>query len=160
RVPVQDTKDVGFDGETDLVLQLKYPDRASAIPIATGIEARLIEAEAAMQAGQTAVFLAKLNAARAQFQGVPALTPADIPADQTGQVNLLFRERAFDLWLTSHRLGDLRRLVRQYGRDAESVFPTGTWAKDGTLYGTDVNLPVPQVETNNPKFTGCLDRNA
>jgi hypothetical protein len=67
-----------------------------------------------------------------------------------------------DLFGTSHRLGDLRRLIRQYGRDAESVFPTGDYnplgAAAGTLYGTDVNLPVPFEETNNPKYSGCLDR--
>jgi hypothetical protein len=27
-------------------------------------------------------------------------------------------------------------------------------------FGPDVNLPVSQVETNNPEFTGCLDRDA
>jgi tetratricopeptide (TPR) repeat protein len=160
RVPFLDTHQTGFDGGTNLVLQLKYPDRDSPLPIATGVEARLIEAEAALQAGDITLFLQKLNAARGQFPGLAALPSDSVPATFDGRVNLLFRERAFALWLTAHRLGDLRRLIRQYGRNAESVFPTGTWFKDGTSYGTDVNLPVPKVEENNPKFTGCLDRNA
>jgi hypothetical protein len=71
----------------------------------------------------------------------------------------MFRERAFWLFGTGHRLGDLRRLVRQYGRGSETVFPTGNYFKGG-LYGTDVNIPVPFEERNNPNFTGCLDRGA
>ena len=59
--------------------------------------------------------------------------------------------------------GDMRRLIRQYGRSATSVFPTGPWHKGGS-YATDVNFPVPQAETNNPNLTGvtntCIDRNA
>lgn len=149
---------VAQDGSTPLMLQLKYPDRSAAAPLATGIEARLIEAEAAMQSGN-ADFITKLNAARAQFAGMPPLTAGDVPADAAGQTDLLFRERAFDLWLTAHRLGDLRRLIRQYGRDSESVFPTGVWFKGGT-YGPDVNFPVPADEANNPNFQGCIDRSA
>jgi hypothetical protein len=66
-------------------------------------------------------------------------------------VDQLFKERAYWLFLTSHRLGDLRRLVTQYNRGTETVFPTGTYHKSGT-YGTDVNSPVPQAEENNPNF--------
>jgi hypothetical protein len=149
---------VGQDGSTPLVVQLKYPSRDADAPLATGIEARLIQAEAAMQAGD-ASFLGFLNDARAQFNGVAPLAAGDVPASAAGKADLLFRERAFDLWLTAHRLGDLRRLIRQYGRDSEAVFPTGTWFKGG-VYGPDVNMPVPRDEENNPNFQGCIDRNA
>ncbi len=160
RIPFQDTGGPGFDGQTESIVQLKYPNRDSSIPIATGIEARLIEAEAALQNNDLTTFRAKLNAARAQFTGVNPL-PADSVTSATPaqRVDLLFRERAFDLWLTSHRLGDMRRLIRQYQRGSETVFPTGRY-KDGTPYGPDVNFPVPEAEQNNPKFHGCLDRNA
>jgi hypothetical protein len=50
------------------------------------------------------------------------------------------------------RLGDLRRLIRDYGRVPTNTFPEGTHYRGGT-YGTDVNLPVPQQEENNPNFT-------
>jgi hypothetical protein len=55
----------------------------------------------------------------------------------------------------------MRRLIRQYGRAANTVFPTGTWHKGGN-YGTDVNFPVPQAEQNNPNAgaASCIDRNA
>lgn len=149
---------LGQDRSTPLMLQLKYPDRGSATPLATGVEARLIQAEAALQSGD-AGFLGFLNDARALFPGVPPLVAGDVPADAAGKTDLLFQERAFDLWLTAHRLGDMRRLIRQYGRGSETVFPTGAWFKGGS-YGTDVNMPVPRDEDNNPNFTGCIDRNA
>ena len=84
-----------------------------------------------------------------------------------GQQDLLFRERALALFLTGHRVGDLRRLTYQYGRATESVWPTGPYQdanpdKQGTNYGPDVNLPIPQEETNNPQFSGgqCINRSA
>jgi starch-binding outer membrane protein, SusD/RagB family len=88
--------------------------------------------------------------------------PGDLtdPGTADAQVDLLFRERAFWLFLTGHRLGDLRRLIRQYGRTADTVFPSGTYFKGGQPYGAAVNLPLPATETNNPKVTGCLDREA
>ena len=76
-----------------------------------------------------------------------------------GAANLLFAERARWLWLTAHRLSDLRRLIRQYGRLTNTVFPVGPYFKASFDYGPDVNIPVPITEQNNPNFTGCLDRN-
>ena len=78
---------------------------------------------------------------------------------------MLFEERARWLFGTGQRLGDLRRLVRQYGYDQSMVFPTGTYAKGGP-YGTDVNFPIPFEEHENQALSGlegqplCLDRNA
>ncbi len=159
---------LGFDNFTPLFVSAKYQNRSAPTPLAEGSEARLIEAEAALAANDDATFLAKLNAARAAsptYALAPALAPASpapidaVPATSAGKVDLLFQERAIDLFLTAHRLGDLRRLIRQYGRDAESVFPTGAYFKGG-VYGPDVNFPIPFEEKNNPSFTGCLDRKA
>ena len=171
----------GFDGSTPLFFTTKYFDYKSPTPLATGAEARLIEAEAALKVGDAGTFLAKLNQARASAPTYPSepdqtslprpqpppLTAAAIPASTAGRVDLLFRERALTLFLTGHRVGDLRRLTYQYGRAPESVWPTGAYQDDnpdkqGTNYGTDVNLPIPQEEANNPQFTGgqCLNRSA
>jgi hypothetical protein len=50
-------------------------------------------------------------------------------------------------------------LVRQYGRAANAVFPTGRYFKSNpSTYGVDVNIPVPITEQNNPNFTACIDR--
>jgi hypothetical protein len=89
---------------------------------------------------------------------LPNLNPANALA-AGGAVNLLFNERARWLWLTAHRLSDLRRLIRQYNRPADTVFPTGPYFKvQFTVYGTDVNFPIPIDELNNPNFTQCTDR--
>jgi len=61
------------------------------------------------------------------------------------------------MFSTGHRLGDLRRLIRQYNRPENTVFPTGVWFKGGP-YGSDVNFPIPFSETNNPNFVQCTDR--
>ena len=120
------------------------------------MEARLIEAEAALRAGNTVTFLTKINDARATRTDLAALT---LPVGQTAQENLLFSERAFWFWGTSHRLGDLRRLIRQYGRARESVFPTGPYFAGGT-YGTDIALLPAQTEKNNKDWVnGCTNQN-
>ncbi|HKH91431.1 MAG TPA: RagB/SusD family nutrient uptake outer membrane protein [Gemmatimonadaceae bacterium] len=175
-----DVFEVGFDGSTPLFFTTKYFDYDSPTPLAVGAEARLIEAEAALKAGDVVTFLAKLNEARAAAPTYPSapdatspprdkpapLTAADVPASTAGRVDLLFRERALALFLTGHRVGDLRRLTYQYGRATESVWPTGPYQDDnpdkqGTNYGPDVNLPIPQEESNNPQFAGqCTNRSA
>ena len=115
----------------------------------TGIEARVIEAEAALQGSNLTLWLQKLNDARATVTGLAPLTDPGTPA---GRVDLTFRERAFWFYLTAHRLGDLRRLVNQYGRAKESVYPTGAYHKQGLTRGTQATLIVPQQEQNNPNY--------
>ncbi|MBV9880564.1 MAG: hypothetical protein JO180_08705 [Gemmatirosa sp.] len=137
-------------------VQLIWPTRDAPVSIASGIEARMIEAEAALKAGDAAGFMAKINLPRT---GVGAL--AD-PGSTTARQDLLFRERAFWLFGRGYRVGDMRRLIKQYNRAPTSVFPTGAWHKGGN-YGGDVNFPVPQAEENNPNVPSgqtCLDRNA
>lgn len=155
RLPWEDTGEVGFDGETPYFMQQKYPVKESETVLASGVEARLIEAEAALQVGNNSAAMQAINTLR-QSAG---LSPLVTPGTAASRVDLLFRERGFWLYLTGHRLGDLRRLVRQYGRSEASVFPTGDYHKGGA-YGSDVNFPVSSDERNNPNFEACLDRNA
>jgi len=135
--------------------QLKYPDRDSPVQLANGIEARLIEAEAALANGTSNAYLVQVNALRATV----GLDPLTDPGTRDARIRQFFKERAYWLFLTSHRLGDLRRLVRQYSYTQGQVFPTGDYFRGGT-YGTDVNLPIFVDENNNPNFTGCINRNA
>ena len=155
RLDVVVTGQLGFDRATPFNLQLKYPDQQSNVVLASGIEARLIEAEAQFRAGTPGPAIATLNALRA-FAG---LDPLVDPGTDIERTNLLFQERAFWMWGTAHRLGDMRRLVRQYSRTEDTVFPIGEYHKGGE-YGSDVNFPVSSDERNNPKFTGCIDRSA
>ena len=152
----------GFDGTTIQWVQAKYPLRSSTSTIADGVEARLIEAEAALQAGDAAGALTILNALRSNTAllalrgyGATSLPPLTLQVTAAAQVDQLFKERAYWMFLTSHRLGDLRRLIRQYGRPVNSVFPNGPYFKGGT-YGTDVSVPVPFQEQNNPEYDPSL----
>jgi len=144
--------------------------RFSAVPIAAGIEARLIEAEASLQAGNTAAWLTTLNTLRANnalyptaqtgFTRAPIPLPAVAdPGTPASRVDLMFYERGFWMFSTGHRLGDLRRLIRQYGRAPDAVFPTGTYFKGGP-FGPAVNMPIPLDEQNNPHFVHCMNTSA
>ncbi|MGH7529326.1 MAG: hypothetical protein ACREMN_03000 [Gemmatimonadales bacterium] len=165
-----DGTDVGFDRATPQYDQLRYTSREASVPLATGLEARLIEAEAAMNAGglgASNAYLPTLNALRAappdyitaDDAAIPAMGNLADPGSPAGRVDQVFTERAYWLWLTGHRLSDMRRLLRQYGRAENTVFATGPYFKQNLDYdGSDVNLPVPFDEENNPNFTQCADR--
>ncbi len=90
---------------------------------------------------------------------VAPMAPLTDPGTADGRINLHFREKAFWTFSRGQRLGDLRRLVRNYGRAVNDVFPVGTHYRGGE-YGTDVNLPVPTDERTNLDFKGCTDRKA
>jgi hypothetical protein len=152
---------VAFDQNLTAFSQRKYPDRPSPVWPVEGIEARLIEAEAALRAPvDLAKFVSMHNGLRATVPGLPAFTVGQVQAlSEVERVNLHFGERALWLWQTGHRLGDLRRLVRQYNRSAETVFPTGPYFRGGN-FGSDTNFPIPVEERNNPNFATCLNRNA
>lgn len=147
------------DGSRPLHVQRLWTTRDAPVALVDGMAARMIEAEAQLRAGNPAGMLATLNAARAT---VPGLAPLSDPGTDAERVRLLFRERAFWHFGRGQRFGDLRRLVRQYGLPANTVWPTGEWHKAGGVYGNDVNIPIPFAEANNPNVSGdnlCMNRN-
>jgi hypothetical protein len=168
---------IGLDNRTPLFAQYKYENRSASIPLATGVEADLIEAEAALRAGDGVTFVSILNELRANTSLYRC--PQNPPPNYTCPGNLaplaltglepvaqledvLFRERAFWMFSTGHRLGDLRRLARPtaeggYGRPYESVFPWGPFHKGGAPYGTEGSFLVPVDERNNPNYPGSCD---
>jgi hypothetical protein len=162
RIPSVNTHGFGVDGDVGpFIQQLLYPTQSSPIPLATGIEAQLIIAENQLKtsgfAGANPPYLATLNNLRAtQIAGLAPLPPVLTKNDAVLQV---FHERAFWMYLTGHREGDLRRLIRQYGFAATSVFPIGVDV-NGIAYGPDVNFSISEDEDNNPNFHGCTNRSA
>jgi hypothetical protein len=130
--------------------QQKYLDRAADIVLASGVEAELIRAEAELAASDDN-WIGRLNALRATV----GLDPLVEPSAQADRVRLLFRERAAWLWLTGHRLGDMRRLVRNYHFAAADVYPVGVADGRTGPYGTDLNFPLSADEQNNPNFVQC-----
>ena len=157
RVPAINTGGPGVSGIGPFLQQQIYVSQTTPIPLATGIEAGLITAEHELRtSGPTGPYFAELNALRATFPGLAPIATA--PADADGAQRLLFHERAFWMYLTGHREGDLRRLVRQYGRSIDSVFPVGT-AINNVPYGTATVFEISEDEANNPNFHGCLNTN-
>ncbi len=153
----------------------------SPIVFASGIEARLIEAEAALVADNP-TWLTILNALRtACVSGENCAEPAPagtggigslplladpglatLPAGATlrdVRLNLLFQERAYWLFLTGRRQADLRRLVQQYGREPNTVYPSGLWGRQKlAVYGSRISFLVPNRElVTNPLYRGCED---
>jgi len=174
RIPTKRGPDRIFDTAFPLqVVRQGIWGRESRVKIASGIEARLIEAENALRLGDAVTWLAKLNQLRANAALLPVavdtsyrpvagtlLAPLADPGTSTGdtlRIKLMFRERAFWMFGTGHRLGDMRRLVRQYGRTVNQVYPIGAWFKGGN-YGDAIQMPVPFDEQNNPNFVACSNR--
>lgn len=169
---------VSQDGGTLAITVDSLWGQTTAVAVVHGLDARLIEAEAALKAGDPAKMMSILNTLRATpirltdpsptatgthpgwiTKAMPALTD---PGNQQARVDLLFREMGYWQFGRGIRLGNLRRLIRDYGRaaDGSDTFPVGQHYKGGT-FATDVNLPVTSDEqVGNPNFTGCLDRKA
>lgn len=161
------------------VLQTAVTVSDNPIRVADGLEARLIEAEAALSGGD-ANWLTTLNTLRSTCIGtqpcapVPGLTSSSLPAlsdpgSAAARLDLVMRERAMWLYLTGHRQGDLRRMARHYGRPRETLWPTGTYVNlgfppnigvattHGTAYGSDVVFtPNPSEQLSNNLYQGCF----
>ncbi len=165
-----------------------FPDKYAAwdstlFTVATGVEAELIKAEAALHHEQPTVFMSILNRLRttgtysgikvvgsaidtawnAGSGGIPGLGPLDDPIDANARINLLFAERAKWLFVTGQRQADLRRLVRVYGRNQSNVYPSGQYNAQGNggssvtgRYGSNIALQIPAEEKMNPYYQGCL----
>lgn len=168
RLPVEYTVEdgdttVSQDGQTFSRTTTLY-GRTTPVDVVNGLDARLVVAEAELRAMDFAGMVAVLNELRAdppQLGEVqpPAMAPLAVPATYDEAIDLFFYEKAFWTFTRGQRLGDLRRLIRQYDRTEDTTFPVGEHYKGGD-YGNDVNFPVPEDEKNNTNFTGCLDRNA
>jgi starch-binding outer membrane protein, SusD/RagB family len=158
------------DGATPMFISQLWKGQFDPMVLASGVDARLIEAEAALNAnGGTAADIANmmtilnnLRAAKPSLgnYAVPAMAALPTPATKAAAVALFFREKAFWTFGRGQRLPDMRRMLRLYAAqypDESTVFPKGVYFKGG-VYGTDVNIPVPSIEQANPLFSGCLDR--
>lgn len=175
--------------------QAYAPDRwsnpspgSSPIIMASGVEARLIEVEAALKADDPS-WITALNALRndgtfsigsnsadtvwgpgigatlfrppfaTSFDGMPPLSPAPTAEERVLQ---LMNERAAWLYLTGRRHPDMRRLIRQYGMKVDDVFPIGPYpAGPRGSYTKEVVIPPPVNEIGtNTAYKGCINHDA
>lgn len=165
RVPTTDGKTAGVapeDATTPMFIQNIW-GRFDPIAMVSGIDARLIEAEAKLNAKDIPGMMTILNALRAAPPKISnyqpaAMSPLTAPASQEAATTLFFREKAFWTFGRGQRLNDMRRQLRQYKRTEDQVYPMGSYFKGGN-YGNTIQFPVASAEKANPLFTGCLDRN-
>lgn len=140
RVPVTHPNVPNSTTGVPIWVQGKYTSAASPIPIATGVEAQLIVAEADL-ATNAAEALSIINASRAAG-GETALASGTSAADLK---TALIQERRRALFLQSQHLYDLIRF--QVPLDPA---PGAKFAGGGT-YGSQLCMPLPDVEAfNNP----------
>jgi hypothetical protein len=131
---------------------------AAPIALAGGVEAALIRAEDALARSDTAAWAAILDSLResAAPSPIPPIGDDSSVAASVGlRIDVLFHERAFWLFGTGHRQGDMLRLIREYGRGAEATFPTGDYLPaSGLDYGPDIVFS-PSGEEANTAYGGC-----
>lgn len=145
-----------FNGNIRVHLQMIYPyaiapgqpaippsasGQAAAMFMATGHEARIMEAEAQYRAGDVAGAEAKINALLTTGDNPHGaiFAPVDLTGDFASDIALIGYAYEVGAWLTGHRLGFLRRVFRNDGVDLyPSVQP-----------GRDYSFPVVKQELDN-----------
>lgn len=141
--------------------QNKFLNGNVTLPIARWHDALLIQAEANLeQVGDIGgAWLDPINELRSSI----GLTDTTDPGSIEARVNLLFRERAFWLYLHGNRLADYRRLVRHYGRLPYNVYPSGPYNRspgDVLHYGeVMVFSPGASEFELNTEYSGCINTN-
>ncbi len=111
RLPVYFDGEVATDNETPHYSQWKYNGLTDNIPMVHSDLMRLIEAEAAMSAGDYAGATAILN----NLRDAVGLAPFETPTDQGMMMDYLLSERFAELFMEGQRAADLYRfgLTRQ-----------------------------------------------
>ena len=141
RVPFLDRMASSVTG-VHLYEQLKYMTAASPIRLASGDEARLIIAEANVAAKDLIGADSIINSFRARGGQAAIVSP-----DSATAAASLFDQRRREFFLEGQHLGDALRFSAPLNPPAGTAYPGG-----GT-YGTQVCLPLPDVEKqNNPNF--------
>jgi hypothetical protein len=140
RVRVTDTGRRFAQSGLPIWYQEKYPGLNTPIPIARGVEAQLIVAEAEVAAGNLSQAVAIINTlhrrAGVQLPDFPGGTAAEV-------LNHIIYERSAELFLEGQRLMDIKR----YNLPLTPV--PGTPYPLGGVYGNETCYPMPDVERNN-----------
>lgn len=145
RVAVSDAGVKGQDRATEIWRPAKYPTLSSPIPIASWREARLIQAEASVAAGDVTTAVAMINKLHTAA-GISAYAGGSA-AQVLAQVQ---EERRRELFLEGQRLNDMIRFNVPLVPAPGTPFPV-----KGGVYGSQLCFPLPDLErNNNPNLTG------
>ena len=129
--------------------QAKYATNTAGVNLASGREARLIEAEAALRSNNIAGAMTMIDANRASA-GAPV---AARPSTLTEAWTLLKRERGIELWLEGRRIADLRRWAATSAPGA--LDPKEVPGTASYLEGQSTCFPVSRGEIDtNPNNVG------
>ncbi len=144
RVVVIDAGVNGVDRVTRIFQENKYPAINTPIPIGRWAEAQLIQAEAAVAAGNVSQAVAIINTLH-QRAGIAPYAGGSASAVLAQVVE----ERRRELFLEGQRLGDVIRYKITLSPTAGTPYPKGG------LYGTQICMPLPDIErNNNPNISG------
>jgi starch-binding outer membrane protein, SusD/RagB family len=153
RVPTVPTATVGSNGQGPFWIQQKYPSGGSPMMLADYIEAQMVVAEGDVFAGNYAGAKAIMNTLR----GTVGLGPvADSSArGPKSEIEQILTERAFWFFVTGHRLGDWRRVLRPpynmapYNFVVSDVYPVGPGIQN------TLEFPTPVLTNPNPGYVAC-----
>ena len=132
--PFGDAAVAKFGGRVPFWPEAKYTSTSDPVRLSSGWEMRLIEAEAALVAGDLAKAQSNINARRRALRADTTLAKTldtVVVATLVDGWAALKRERALELWLEGRRLGDLRRWI-------ENNVPGGS--DDGTYRASTTDI--------------------
>jgi hypothetical protein len=125
-----------FGGQVPWFTQMKYDEEGSPINLSSGWEMRLIEAEAALDAGDVPEAVALMNLHIDALNADPDYPDANIPQVTAASVaegyTALKAQRAYELWMEGRRMGDIRSWDENStpGTYNDGVWENGTRTED------------------------------
>jgi starch-binding outer membrane protein, SusD/RagB family len=153
RVPFVESGSPANNGFTPFFNQQKYPVASSGMVVADFTEAQLIVAEGDIFSGNYATGKAILDGLRSSV-GLAAL-PDSSGAGPKAEIKQLLSERAYWMYVTGHRLGDWRRVLRAPYTGAPFSFVPGDVYPFGTGISTTLEFPTPLTTNPNPNYVAC-----
>ncbi len=140
----------------EIVRQEKFPNGNIKLKLASWIEAMLVKSEYLLSIDDPN-WIVPINEARRSI----GLLDIVSPTAKKDKIDLLFYERAFWFYLHGTRLSDMRRLVRQYNRPVNSVYPVGEYSRSLEIFTySDATVFIPSLDefNNNYAYSGCINR--
>jgi hypothetical protein len=144
---------LGSSGGGPFFIQQKYADPTTPMTLGDYTEAQLIVAEGDIFAGNYAGARTIMTNLRAGI-GLGA-APDSSGATPKGQMLELLKERAYWMYVTAHRLGDWRRVLRPPYNATPFSFVTGDVYPIGVGLQATLEFPTPTLTNPNPNFVAC-----